>query len=212
MPFSPEVHTRGALADGPFCSACGAHGFASDAFCVDCGAQLRPPGGLSPGREPAPTSKPTVAAAVALLSHGRPVESACLLEGLLAEDPGDAVARAYLGLAYLRMTRVADARVELEEAVRLAPDSFICRTKLAEFFARLGFFDKAVHHLDVALAGRTPDTVSELAARELRTFCHEKGKGLFYRPTAAPSQLRLSNFLPKRLQAKRLAVPQGSVH
>jgi tetratricopeptide (TPR) repeat protein len=138
---------------------------------------------------------------VRLISRGEPAEALRILTVLTAEQPDDAIARAYLGLSLLRLHRVADAREALELAVSMAPESFICRTKYAEFLARLGFFDQALAHLDIALNGEAPDAVAEMAARELRTFCKEKGKGIFYRPTASPTRLRLGNFLPRRRSA-----------
>ena len=59
-------------------------------------------------------------------------------------------------------------------------------------------FDQAVNHLDIALASEAPDAATEAAARELRSFCRDKSKGIYYRTTASPLRWRLSNFLPNR--------------
>lgn len=171
-----------------YCGGCGRPAPDGDAFCAGCGRQLV-----------AATSNETTSArtasgedaialhhAVGLLARGEPRTAAVALERLCAERPQWAVARAYLGIAYLRLTRVADARVELETAVGIAPDSFICRTKYGEFLARLGFYDQAMAQVDVALKLQPPDSESRLAALELRQFCKDKGKGLFYRETAYP--------------------------
>jgi Tfp pilus assembly protein PilF len=108
------------------------------------------------------------------------------LEQLIAERPDWAIARAYLGIAYLRATRVADAREALEAAVQIAPASFICRSKYGEFLARLGFYDQAKDQLDVALSMPAPDNDSRYAAMELRQFCKDKSKGIFYRQSEFP--------------------------
>jgi Tfp pilus assembly protein PilF len=129
-----------------------------------------------------------------------------ILEPLCADEPSMAIARAYRGIAYLRLVRVADARDELEEAVRLAPESFICRSKYAEFLGRLGFFDQAVAQLDAALAVSAPDLESRRAAIELRQFCRDKAKGIYYRHTGRP---KLSNLLPKFVMARKTLQIQG---
>ena len=120
------------------------------------------------------------------------------LELLVAARPEWAVGRAYLGIAHLRLNEVGNAREHCERAVAEAPESFICHAKYAEVLARLGFYDQAIRECDSALAATPPDTATEMAARELRAFCKEKGKGLFYRQLAAPSRMRLRNFAPHR--------------
>ena len=134
-----------------------------------------------------------------------------LLERLVSDDEGWAIARAYLGIAYLRATRVADAREQLEKAVAQAPDSFVCRSKYAEFLARLGFYDQAMVQLDHALANSPPDNDSRFAAMELRQFCKDKSKGIFYRNAAYPnlSPRRLLRALTPRRQAG-IALPGGN--
>jgi tetratricopeptide (TPR) repeat protein len=90
------------------------------------------------------------------------------------------------------LARVADAREDLEAAVRLEPESFICRSKYGEFLARLGFYDQAMRELDIALSLTAPDADSRRAAMELRQFSKDKAKGIFYRQTAYPKLGRLS--------------------
>ena len=104
------------------------------------------------------------------------------------------------------MTRVADSRAELEEAIRLAPESFICRSKYAEFLARIGFYDQAVAQLDIALRVAAPDSESRLAAIELRDYSRGKSKGIYYRPLAYP---KLSRLIPRALFGRKALSIQG---
>ncbi|MGE0598408.1 MAG: tetratricopeptide repeat protein [Dehalococcoidia bacterium] len=138
------------------------------------------------------------------ISTGDTAGACVSLEALVDAEPQNAVARAYLGVAYLRLTRVADAREALEQAVKLAPSSFICRAKYGEFLARLGFYDQALTQLDAALAVPPPNTESRLAALELRQHCRDKSRGLYYRPLRYP---KLS--VPFRRRAQRSVTLQG---
>lgn len=187
-----------------YCGNCGQAASPEQSFCIACGLRLRPvsiPDAESSGATPAvdPAFRDDQIAlghAVGLLAQREVATAASVLERLCDERPDWAVARAYLGIAYLRMTRIADARFELEEAVRISPESFICRSKLGEFLARLGFYDQAMRELDVALALPPPDSESFHAAMELRQFSKDKSKGIFYRQTGYP---QLGRFSPARL-------------
>jgi len=183
-----------------YCGACGAEARDGESFCVACGQSLRRPDTAVVAQSgPADAAKRqdqiVFQHALNLLARQDPATASGILERLVDERPDWAVARAYLGVALLRMTRVADARAELEQAVRQAPKSFICHMKYGEFLARLGFYDQAMRELDVALALPAPDAESSRAAMELRQFAKDKGKGLFYRETGYPS---LSRLLPRR--------------
>ena len=171
-----------------YCGGCGRPATEGDAFCTGCGRQLVATASNAPTSEGTASSEDGIALrhAVGLLARGEARTAVVTLERLCVERPEWAIARAYPGIAYLRLTRVADARAELETAVRIAPESFICRTKYGEFLARLGFYDQAMAQIDVALKLQPPDSESRLAALELRQFCKDKGKGLFYRQTAYP--------------------------
>lgn len=187
-----------------YCGSCGQAATIEEAFCIACGLHLRPLAG--PDGEAAEAARTGDAAlredqialghAVGLLARREVATAVSVLERLCDERPDWAVARSYLGIAYLRATRIAEARAELEEAVRMAPGSFICRTKLGEFLARLGFYDQAMRELDVALSMTPPDSESYHAAMELRQFSKDKSKGIFYRETGYP---KLGRFSPARL-------------
>ena len=189
-----------------FCGRCGLRAEAEEAYCVACGTALRraeAPRVADPSAtELAPSGDERIVLqhALKLLGGGEPLAAHGVLTRLCDENPQWAIPRAYLGIACLRLIRVADAREHCEVAIALAPDSFICRTKYAEFLAKLGFYDKAVAECDLALRFATPDMQSELAARELREFCKTKAKGIFYRELVYPSRIRFRNLLPGRFQ------------
>ena len=180
-----------------FCGQCGREAAIDDRFCTSCGhpcaaveAEHAPPvGAAADGRNP-------LKAAVALLAAGHNEAAAAALEELVRGAPAWAAARSYLGIAYLRCTRVAEARRELEEALETAPRSFICLTKYAEFLARLGFYDQALERLDAALMGDAPDGLRASRQSELARFCKERVKGIYYRQTASPRRFRVRNLLP----------------
>jgi hypothetical protein len=187
-----------------YCGSCGEAAGDAERFCVACGDPLRRPAaaeaGLPAAAEIAPIGREdriVLQHAVKLLERREHATAVTVLERLCAEQPEWAVARAYLGVTYLRSTRIADARWELEQAVKLAPESFICRTKLAEFLARLGFHDQALEQLDVAISLPSASAESHHAALELRQFCKEKAKGIFYRKTGYP-RLKLGRFVPRQ--------------
>lgn len=178
-----------------FCGHCGQSAQPDESFCVACGQKLR-----TAEVAPANAAEDSIVLrhALGLLAKNDAKAARVVLQRLCDEQPEWAVARAYLGIAHLRLTDVADARAELEEAVRLAPESFICHAKYAEFLARLGFYDMAATQLDQALAHDAPDAESRHAAMELRQFSRDKSKGIYYRHSNYP-KLRLGRFSPARL-------------
>lgn len=121
--------------------------------------------------------------AVERISAGFPAEALDDLRRLSEGNPGWAVARAYYGTALHGVARIAEARDLLESAVAMAPDSFICRLRYAEFLARNGFYDQAAVQLDAALHLPVPDAGARDAAIMLRAFCRQKARGMFYRET-----------------------------
>lgn len=199
-----KVESSGSSAmDVKFCGQCGETAHPANRFCTACGSALRAAADTSAASS---AVDPRLRAACELLSRNDVAGALPILDALCADDPSNAVGRAYRGIAYLRSTRVADARDELETSVRLAPDSFICRSKYAEFLARLGFYDQAAAQLDTALSLPVPDVESRHAAFELRQFCRDKAKGIYYRRTARP---RISNLLPGPLFGRKALQTQG---
>ncbi|MEO8540337.1 MAG: zinc-ribbon domain-containing protein [bacterium] len=187
--------------DVKFCGQCGEAVQPSNRFCSSCGVALA---AVAPSATE--TAQARLRAGVELLARSDNEGSLAILNALVNDEPTFAVARAYRGLANLRLVRVGDAREDLEESIRQAPDSFICRSKYAEFLARLGFFDQAVTQLDAALLLAPPDVESKLAAIELRNFSRDKAKGLYYRPLRYPDFSRLK---PRSLFGRKALAVQG---
>ncbi len=177
----PRAAPQGQRSIARFCGSCGATREPGAAFCTACGHAVQ-----NAQAQPPVVAHPHLETGVSALAAGEHAAAASALEAAVAEDPRHAVAHAYLGVAYLRLARVADARAEMETAVRLAPESFICRAKYGEFLARLGFYDQALVQLDLALAGQPPDLQAWNSGMELRQFCKDRAKGIFYRQTSYP--------------------------
>lgn len=142
-------------------------------------------GATASPHSPAPPPADAWKRAHHLLVIGEVAQAIPLMERVVAEYPSWAGARAGLGVACTRMGRIHEAQDLIEGALAEAPTDFSCRMAQAEFFARLGFYDKSIPHLDVALE-RAPGDPEYRAAFEMRRFCVDKSKGLFYRQTASP--------------------------
>lgn len=198
-----------------FCGSCGQLASEGEAFCVACGQRLRQPTEApseAPATQDASSREDAIALrhALDLLASRQAPTALTVLSRLVAERPDWAIARAYLGIAYLRTLKIPEARDELEAAVRLAPESFICRAKYAEFLSQLGFYDQAMNQLDLALAHTAPDGDSRYAAMELRQFCKDNAKSLYYREFRYP-RLPLRKLLPGRVfQSRSTQISGGS--
>lgn len=97
------------------------------------------------------------------------------LRECVAANPRVSDLRVMLGMALCVNFEVDDAITELEEGVRLAPDSFIAHLKLGELWMRLRVCTKAETHTRQAalLAGSSFQT--ELARKQaatIRTLIH----------------------------------------
>lgn len=132
--------------------------------------------------------------AVASIGRGRYCDAASELSEAVQAWPEWAPARAYMGLAYLRLGEVDEARHECETAMMIAPTSFICRFVFAEYWARLGYYDRAMEQLDEAVGLTAPSVQSLLAALDFRRYCRDRAKGIYYRRTAFPRLDRLWPF------------------
>lgn len=173
-----------------YCTSCGGSTSRDDRYCAQCGHALSAPDTSTTIGE---GERETAALRQAhyLLVTGRVAEAIPLLQRLREERPDQPALAAYLGVAYLRVARVHEAQVAIETAIELAPSDFTCRMAYGEYFARLGFYDRAVAQLDRALGLVAPSDEAYRAAFELRRFCQEKTKGLVYRRTALPRMPRL---------------------
>ncbi len=173
-----------------YCSGCGHGASAADRFCAACGRELRLPDSAAASATVSVQTEAMQRAHHQLVT-GHVADAIPTLERLRDERPDMPVLLAYLGIAYLRVARVTEAQVAIEESLRLTPDDFTCRMAYGEYFARLGFYDRAVFQLDQALGLTPPGDEAYRAAFELRRYCHEKTKGLVYRRTALPSMPRV---------------------
>ncbi len=185
-----------------FCGSCGQLARDAESFCVGCGQRLRHGAELPSASHESRDDAIALRYALDLLASRQAPIALTVLSRLVTDRPEWAIARAYLGIAYLRTMKIPEARDELEAAVRIAPKSFICRAKYAEFLCRLGFYDQAMNQLDVALAHPAPDADSRYAAMELRQFSKDNAKSLYYREFRYPS-LPLRKLLPGRVFQSR---------
>lgn len=190
-----------------YCPGCGVAAPAADAYCRACGTNLGPleaAGTSAPdSADEAADSAATLRRAHYLLVTGDVHEAVPLLEGLVAAHPQWPSLRAYLGVAYIRVARVHEAQLAIEAALEQAPEDFTARMAYAEYYARLGFYDKAVRELDLALGVGSPGSEPYRAAFELRRYCVDKSKGLFYRQTVLPRW-------PKALRLRRTPRPAAT--
>lgn len=89
-----------------------------------------------------------------------------MLQEICFQFPEHALGHAYLGKAWLQLGHVDVARLELERAVDLAPDSVTCRVKYAEFLLSQGAPEQALGEVDHAL--RLPAHDKQARSRILR--------------------------------------------
>ena len=186
------------------CQACSTPVFSSARFCPSCGVRLTRRVELSDSVRPQ-GDLDSLRSALGLLRAKQWPDAAAILEELVERWPEWPVARAYLGTALLHCGRAADSRVELEQAVAEAPESFICLVQYAEFLGTLGFFDQAAVQLRAALDQEAPDARSREAAVELFRHCRDSAKGIFYRPTAFPRLPNLGRLFFGRRQGARVS-------
>lgn len=182
----PPDNEPAASSAAAYCTRCGRGAGHEDRFCAGCGHALAQPN-EAVGSPTADEHTQQLQRAHYLLVTGQVHEAIPALEQLRDARPDQPVLLAYLGVAYLRAARVTEAQLAIEEAIGVLPLDFTCRVAYGEYFARLGFYDRAVAQLDAALGVPAPSDEAYRAAFELRRYCHEKTKGLVYRRTALPS-------------------------
>jgi len=126
------------------------------------------------------------------------------LEAALAVNPEYAPARAYLGLEYLQRYDVDAAQRELDQAMHDAPTNLLVHIKYAEFYYRLGFYDRAISLLEKGL--KEPHGANEhivAMARQLLTQTRQKNKGTIIREPPDPRRwLQLFTRLSKGKQSQ----------
>lgn len=112
-----------------------------------------------------------VAEAARLLDAQQPGPALAMLREVCFRLPEHALGHAYLGIAWLQLGQVDVARLELERAVELAPNSLICRVKHAEFLLAQGALEQALGEIDQALRLPSHDKQTRSRILGLRREC-----------------------------------------
>lgn len=186
MPYRTAFFKKTPSLESNFCSDCGTPTSLDARFCSTCGQEF--------GSES--TSERTEDWAGLddvrrLLAAGNPHSALASLKSI--DTAGLPLAEVYRGLAYLRVARVDDARASLDAAVATNPKSFSAWAAMAEYHARLGYFDRAVAALDRALACEAPLEARQTAL-EFRRQASEKSRDIYYRQTSLPRLPRALRF------------------
>jgi Tfp pilus assembly protein PilF len=158
------------------CPRCRADLAAMWTFCPTCGASVE-----RPSRETAAADADgRVLAALQLLAQGRSREAEASLASAISPE-------ALLLHARLLTERqdFQSARERLDEALALAPRSFLVRVRRCEFFARVGLYPDA---LTEARAARhvAADVASLMHAQDLERRLEELTKHSFVREPSLP--------------------------
>jgi tetratricopeptide (TPR) repeat protein len=90
-----------------------------------------------------------------LVSSGKPTDALMFLKAAEQRAPNDVRVHRELGKAYLHLNQLDLAQAELENSVRLAPDSAPTHFVLAQVYRKLGLPDKAKQEIErfTALGG-----------------------------------------------------------
>ena len=128
-------------------------------------------------------------------------ETVNALEKALSVDPSYIPARAYLGIEYLKRYDIARAEEELERALKDEPMNLLAHLKYAEYYYRLGFYNRSVEVLERGLKG--PHGANEhivAMARQLLVQARQKSKNIILREPPDPRRwLRLiARFMPRK--------------
>ena len=86
------------------------------------------------------------------LYRGRTADAAAMLRKILAEDPGNTLARRDLGGIYLEQKSYLRARTELERVAAAAPDDYVTQYQLSLACDGLHLGEQAAAHLKLACA------------------------------------------------------------
>jgi len=125
--------------------------------------------------------------AMAYLELGASEKVMRALESALCVDPCYVPARAYLGIEYLKRYDVHRAEDELEHALRDEPTNLLAHIKYAEYYYRLGFYNRSVEFLERGL--KLPHGANEhivAMARQLLTQARQKSKNIILREPPDP--------------------------
>ena len=128
-------------------------------------------------------------------------ETVNALEKALSVDSSYIPARAYLAIEYLKRYDIARAEEELERALKDEPTNLLAHLKYAEYYYRLGFYQRSLEILERGLKG--PHGANEhvvAMARQLLVQARQKSKNMILREPPDPRHwLRLfARFIPRK--------------
>ena len=119
----------------------------------------------------------TLSSALRLLAREEYAEGRDALEALVAAEPANATAWAYLSGAHLALADFDAARAASERAVELDPDGFAPRMKAGELALRLGDLVAAEAEFVAALRAVEPGTPGSVAARRALVIVRNRLRG-----------------------------------
>jgi Tfp pilus assembly protein PilF len=124
------------------------------------------------------------------------------LEKALEADPKYVSARAFLGVEFLKKYDIHRAEEALDQALSDEPTNLLVHVKYAEYYYRLGFYNRTVELLEQGL--HAPHGANEHVVALARHFLSEarvKSRSIIIREPPDPRPLRLlrlfSRFKPK---------------
>jgi Flp pilus assembly protein TadD len=124
--------------------------------------------------EPARSPDELYSEAISLVDADKPNEALQLLETLVTQDPGNALAHNDLGVLYQQRGDLQRARQHHEEAVRLEPANVIFQKNLADLLCvGFGEFEEALR-IYVRLQATAPQDIEILKA--ISYVCRQVGK------------------------------------
>ena len=128
-------------------------------------------------------------------------ETVNALEKTLNVDPSYIPARAYLGVEYLKRYDIAKAEEELERALKDEPTNLLAHLKYAEYYYRLGFYQRSLEILERGLKG--PHGANEhvvAMARQLLVQARQKSKSMILREPPDPRRWLslIARFIPRK--------------
>jgi Tfp pilus assembly protein PilF len=128
-------------------------------------------------------------------------ETVNALETALSVDPFYIPARAYLGIEYLKRYDIVRAEEELTRALKDEPTNLLAHLKYAEYYYRMGFYNRSVEILERGLKGPHGSNEHVVAmARQLLVQARQKSKSMVMRELPDPrGWLRLfARFMPRK--------------
>ena len=128
------------------------------------------------------------------------------LEKALEVDPHYVPARAFLGIELLKKYDVEGAEEALHQALDEEPTNLLVHVKYAEYYYRLGFYNRAVELLEEGL--HAPHGANEhvvALARRFLTEARQKSKNIILREPPDPRPQRLLRLFSRLKTRKSVA-------